>query len=247
MWFFDSVLEEAPKTGIVGSPAAKNDEQDGSFLIIDNNVSADSLPDTAVQLFDTTPEAVSVSEISFFSEPAMPIAESSGIVGEVAESSSSEIAFFDGPVATAEASSEMESASDSAISFMEEPILESSGENTVTTLVEEPEAGSAQNSIEEEKAQFFGITSTETVQEPVSAQEKNDIYAPLRKAIAEYDAILVGHTRIAESKDAEIADYNNQVAVAKAAAKKALEERKSLDAEMDRVKQMKELFSAQLK
>lgn len=133
---------------------------------------------------------------------------------------------------------------------MEEPVAMSTPRETSTELAEVPE--SIQENIKEEETSLFGMISTEAIQEePITSiiplPEKNDIYAPLKKAIAEYDIILTTHAQIAEAKDSEITEYNNQVAVAKAAAKKALEERKALEIEMDRVKQMKELFSAQLK
>lgn len=98
----------------------------------------------------------------------------------------------------------------------------------------------------EEKVHFFD--APEGVSPAVVAvPEKDDIYAPLRKAIAEYDTILASHIQIAEAKDVEITEYNARAAEAKASAKKALEERKALETEMDRVKQIKELFTAQLK
>lgn len=104
--------------------------------------------------------------------------------------------------------------------------------------------------VEETSAVSLFDSVMQTEPEPIiiaaPVLEKNDIYAPLRTAIAEYDAILTTHAQIAATKDQEIADYNNQVAVAKAAAKKALDERKALESEMDRVKQMKELFALQL-
>ncbi|MDD5377283.1 MAG: hypothetical protein PHH16_04160 [Candidatus Gracilibacteria bacterium] len=253
MGFFDSVLEEAPKAGVAGSPTVKKDEQDGSFLIVDDSINASTLPDTAVQLFDVAPtetadtqETVS-SEISFFSEPTVV---SPTETEETKASSSPEIAFFDGPVMETVAPAEPNSGTDDIVSFMEEPAATATSRETSPELAEVQEP--IQENVKEEENSLFGTVSVEAIQEePVVSiaplPEKNDIYAPLKKAIAEYDTILMAHTRIAEAKDSEIAEYNNQVAVAKAAAKKALEERKALETEMDRVKQMKELFSAQLK
>lgn len=221
----------------------KKDDQDGSFLIIDESVKAEALPDTAVQLFDAAP----ANEISFFSEPAASGTESM-VTADAEVSTPSEIAFFDGPaIASDEAViSEPVAETESAVLFIEEPAV---AEVSAPLLLEE-----AAVPAQEEKMELSALlTSMETEKEPeiiaetAIVPEKNDIYAPLRKALAEYDSILAAHTQIAEAKDAEIADYNNQVAIAKAAAKKALEERKALETEMDRVRQMKDLFSAQLK
>jgi hypothetical protein len=215
-------------------------------------MNAESIPDTAVQLFDAAPaEAADTQEtastgISFFSEPT---ATSSVEAEETKISSSPEIAFFDGPVMEASVTAETGTGTDGLVSFMEEPTPMVS-EETSTASAEAPE--SIQENVKKEETSLFGMVSAEAVQEePIASitplPEKNDIYAPLKKAIAEYDTILATHAQIAEAKDTEIAEYNNQVAVAKAAAKKALEERKALETEMDRVRQMKELFSAQLK
>ncbi len=237
MWFFDTVLEDTSKTTAVASAAAiKKDEQDGSFLIVDDSGKVEDIPDTAVQLFDSSKqEATPEAEISFFSEP---------VVSTTTESSP-EISFFSEPVGTevepivslVEKAAETES----SVILMEDAPVEAT-EEIIAPVVEDTPVEAVQ------EVQFFA--PAEIVAEPVTTvvvPEKNDIYAPLKKAIAEYDAILAAHMQIAASKDAEITDYNNQVAAAKAAAKKALEERKALETEMDRVKQMKELFSAQLK
>jgi len=190
----------------------ENSEQDSSFLIIDESVNAESIPDTAVQLFDAPSEenTAIVSEMSFSTEPEVPEV----VVSEISFDSSREMGVSPEPVVSTEASTEPE---------MAEPIV------NIETLT----FGEAEIPAEEVIA--------------ASVPEKNDIYAPVKNAIAEYDAILESHTKIAEAKDAEISDYNDQVATAKAAAKKALEERKNLETEMDKVRQMKELFSAQLK
>lgn len=200
----------------------KKSEQDGSFLIINETVNTDSIPDTAVQLFDAVPEVISSpeSEVSFFSEPIMePVEDAVTVTEPVSETASAEIEFFTEPtVATpepVETPTETVSQTDDLISFMDES----------STPVSEAE-------------------STSSVEATVS---KDDINGPLQNAIKEYNGMLERHMKVAGAKDREIADFNDQVAIAKAGAKKALEERKSLETEMDRIRQMKELFSAQLK
>lgn len=214
-------------------------------------MSASSLPDTAVQLFEVTPstEVSPASEVSFFDTTPVSASESMEITPTPEVSLSPEIAFFDGPVATPESITFVETVTvpDSAISFAGEPVVESFEESMVTAPVATEVVESVQEVVIEEPTVMFMSTPAEVPQTPAAIPEKNDILAPIHRAIAEYDTILVAHTRIAESKDMEIAEYNNQVAVAKAAAKKTLEERKVLETEMDRVRQMKELFSAQLK
>ncbi len=204
----------------------------------------EDIPDTAVQLFDSpTQEATPEAEISFFSEPA---------VSTTAESSP-EISFFSEPVGTevepTVSLDEKATETESSVILMDDTPVEAT-EEIIAPVVEDAPVEAVQEVPVEavQEVQFFA--PAEIVTEPVASvvvPEKNDIYAPLKKAIAEYDTILAAHMQIAASKDAEITDYNNQVAAAKAAAKKALEERKALETEMDRVKQMKELFSAQLK
>lgn len=220
MWFFDSVLEETPNTVNPSLAQTKKSEQDGSFLIINDSVNTDAIPDTAVQLFDAAPEVTSSpeSEVSFFSEPVVAPVEDSVVTTEsVEEPVSAEIEFFtESTVApTAPVEAETVSETDNLISFMDESSTPTPSIET-TTLVED-------------------------------IQSKDDINGPLQNAIKEYNGMLDRHMKIATAKDQEIADFNEQVAIAKAGAKKALEERKSLETEMDRIRQMKELFSAQLK
>jgi len=231
----------------------KKDEQDGSFLIIDDSVSANQLPDTAVQLFDAAPEVVtsvqeinSIPEVSFFSEPAAAVMNTTE-----ANETTSEVTFFTEPIEDVHgdivvvATEEADVEGSKVVSFAEESVAEVPEESAMGMVADEiSEPLQKDMNILEAVA----VAPTETVVEMTtnSVLEKNDIYAPVRKAIAEYDEILVSHVKIAEAKDAEIAEYNNRVAEAKAAAKKALEERKALETEMMRVKQMKELFSAQL-
>lgn len=232
---------------MTSTPISKKDDQDGSFLIIDDSVNTVVLPDTAVELFHT-PEVASVSEISFFSEPLQ--------VATIEEDSSTGIAFFEPSTTTLLASdSEEKTESESVAFFMETP--------SEVQVISDSAIESVKNVQEETSVSLFDNVLAESPKEPeiiaiVATPEKNDIYAPIRKAISEYDTILLAHAQIAEAKDVEIVDYNAQIAEAKRiakqtidkaqeSAKKALSERKALEVEIDRVKQMKELFSAQLK
>ena len=90
----------------------------------------------------------------------------------------------------------------------------------------------------------------ETIQEMekklVPSIKKNDLYAPLEEAIKKYDVYLEDYAKLAKLKDLDIADYNNQIAEAKAGAKKALDERKTLETEITKIQQMKKIFSEQL-
>ena len=254
MWFFDSVLEETPEKVL----AKKKSEQDGSFLIIDDSVSVATLPDTAVQLFDTVmTEAEPTAEISFFSEPVVtpevvstevsfapesPLSPLDTLEEEGAshvDESSAEISFFSEPIIVPETETQTESvvATDNIFTLADETSAE--------VLDVTPETSGAVNNISFDVV-MEEISKPEIV-ETIVLLDKSDIYTPLKKAIAEYDTILALHAKIAEAKDVEITDFNNQVALAKAGAKKALEERKALETEMDKVKQMRELFTAQLK
>ncbi len=198
----------------------KKSEQDGSFLLINEDVNTDTIPDTAVQLFDAVPEVTSSpeSEISFFSEPTVSSVEDVVVATEPTEEPvSAQIEFFTESTVTTPVPVEAEEVSetDNLISFMDEssaPVSEAQSSTPVEATV-----------------------------------SKDDINGPLQNAIKEYNGMLERHMKVAGAKDQEIADFNDQVATAKAGAKKALEERKSLETEMDRIRQMKELFSAQLK
>jgi len=253
MGFFDNVLEEQA-TGTTSSVA--KDEQDGSFLIIDDNMNANSLPDTAVQLFDATPktEAVPVAEASIFSDSTTSVVEDSEVLSEKENIPSSEISFFDSPVSDTEITT--------LVASVEEDVIELPKE-VVTTAVVEEITEPVQEAVILDIAPSVEITKEQTV-----SLEKNDIYAPLRKAINEYDTILASHAQIADVKDREITEYETQIVQAKevekqtieaakklakeaidkakASSKIALEEREALTVEMDRVNQMKGIFSAQL-
>ncbi len=224
MWFFDSVLEEAPKTNVTAASfeaAKKKNDQDGSFLLIENTPTAADIPDTVEQIFDPLPEISNApAEISFFSDatPTSEISDTTDIQTE--QSSSSELAFFDGPNIVVEPLNIVEEVEEEAI---------------ITEAVEIPE-----------EIISAPVVIPNAIKNSV-VPEKNDIYAPVRRAITEYDDILLKHTQIAATIDAQIAEYNEQVATAKALAKKTLDERKALETEMDRVRQMKELFTAQIK
>jgi len=256
MGFFDNVLDEQATSTDASSSSVTKDEQDGSFLIIDDNMNANSLPDTAVQLFDTTTETevTPVVETSISSDSTASVIEDSEVLSEKENIPSSEISFFDSPVVDVEMTTP-------AVSI-EEDVIELPKEVVATAIVEE---------ISEpvQEAVMFDIApSVEIEKEQIVSLEKNDIYAPLRKAINEYDTILASHAQIADIKDKEITEYEAQIIQAKEiekqtieAAKKlakeaidkakisskiALEEREALTAEMDRVNKMKDIFSAQL-
>lgn len=284
MWFFDSVLEEKPQTipsdssvtissssGTSGSSSSgtKKDDQDGSFLIVDNSITVDSIPDTAVQLFDepvvVTPvqEVNNLSEISFFSEPVIskaiePVDEELVIVEN---SSPAEIAFFDEPViVNTEVTPIPEITTESAqlITFMNEPSLVISPEITnvatvgeITPLVQE----------EAKVSDIIMPVVVEVIKEEIIQStyvpEKNDIYAPMKRAIAEYEKFLAALMEDAKKEDAEIEAANARIAEAKEIAKKAidlakelakqaLEKRKILDGEMKRIKEMSDTLALQI-
>lgn len=205
MWFFDSVLEENTSTVAGATPVTsqKTDEQDGSFLVIDDSVTTADIPDTAVKLFDeetvaedSTVEVTSVSnkEISFFSETPAP-------VNEVPET-------------------------------------------TEDVVITEPEV--IAEDVQEEVSEVSEVITEDSTQSTSSSAETYDILAPVRKAIAEYDHYIADRTKIADIKSREIDEQNVRIAEAKAAAKAALDERKKIEAEIDRARQMQGVFTAQL-
>lgn len=213
MWFFDSVLEENTST-VVGTTAVtsqKTDEQDGSFLIIDDSVTTADIPDTAVKLFDEEP----VAEIS--------------ATEEMVSTSNKEISFFSETPAPADEAPEdevMETTED-LVATEPEVIVEDAQEETSEVseaITEDYSQGDA------------SVASTETY----------DIFAPVRKAIAEYNEYIAERTKIADIKSREIDEQNARIAEAKAAAKAALDERKKIEAEIDRARQMQGVFTAQL-
>lgn len=210
MWFFDSVLEEntSTPTGITSGTSEKNDEQDGSFLIVDDSLSASDIPDTAVKLFDEEPVAESTAsvetptnnvEISFFSEVPAQATEPVNEIGESTED---------------------------VVATEPEAIIEN-------TQVETSEVSEV---ITEDYSHGGASASTETY----------DIFAPVHKAIAEYSEYIADRMKLADIKSREIDEQNVRIAEAKAAAKAALDERKKIEAEIDRAKQMQAVFTAQL-
>ncbi|EKD30403.1 MAG: hypothetical protein ACD_78C00066G0002 [uncultured bacterium (gcode 4)] len=256
MWFFDNVLEEAPVTDLVSSPVTKNADQDGSFLIIDDSVTVNNIPDTAVQLFDVTPAEVSSSEVgfvpetSFFSEPVSSVVENSETTPEPEISSSPEIAFFDESVAdNIEATIVLEEKTETnnLVSFMEEPIVEASKETPEVSVMEEV------------------IESVQ--QKNTSTLKKIDFSSYLTEKKAELEQFIANNMQIAEVKDTEIVTYNTQIAeakemekqaietakkiakraidAAKESAKQALEERKNIELENDRIKEIMGRLSIQ--
>lgn len=194
-------------------------DDDGSFLIIDNSIKAESLPDTAVQLFEATPvesiqEVAPVSEISFFSEEKGTSEVENSVVFEDSEVESTSENIEITP---------LESATKEPLVSVQEVNIETLPEITSVAMVEEV-------------AQVSEIRS-----------EASDIYAPIRTALTEYENMLSGLMKDAQVGDQEVIDCNARVAEAKAEAKKALERRKSLDAGINQVKQMKESLALQLK
>lgn len=213
----------------------KKDEQDGSFLIIDESIKASDIPDTAIKLFDVpenneliTEEEPKANEISFFSDM-----EESASVSEVATSDTQSMEATD------------------TVSFLEETSISAEPEDAVVMTSEVTEEVAPMVLMEE------APTETETVimdtpvavvvKEEIIETEVADIYAPVHKAIAEYDGLIARLTKKAESKDQEISDRNARIAEEKAAAKKALDERKSIESEMDRINEMRIVFTSQLK
>lgn len=195
-----------------------------------------------------TKEVTSTSEISFFSEPAASVGgeEGSVVTGEVVESPLPEIAFFDEPIGDIEtiaSISEMET--DGLVLFTEDSAAEIFEEGVTLTATEE-----ITEPIQEE-VNVFNLTPIEKIEEmaiiPASVSEENDIYAPMRKAIAEYDTILGSLAQIADAKDAEIVEHNARAAEAKSQAKKALDDRKVIGTKMSGVEQMKSVLFAQIK
>ena len=225
----------------------KKDEQDGSFLIIDDSMNAKSLPDTAVQLFDTTPVISSpVAEISFFSstiETAQETPIEIVVENTTTSSSSSDISFFSEPTSVNELISwdiDDTASSEQTLVDMDE------GGKTEAIDITEPLVVTDMT----ESIQVWNIFSESVEVDSFiipKALHKNDIYDPVRKAIAEYDSILEEHAKISEAIDNRIADRNARIAEEKAAAKKDLDERKTIDTEINKIQQMKDLFSAQLK
>ena len=204
-------------------------------------MNATTVPDTVVQLFDVTPEVTftpeiaPVSEVSFFSDPLVSLTESSDIVSV---SPVAEVAFFNAPKFTSDDN--------------KSNILETISEIQAPTeaIAEQPESIISSEVMDTEVLPVFDIA-----QLPVP--DKNDIYAPMKRAIAEYENFLTELMKDAEIKDQEIIDYNGQIAEAKkiaklaidkaqASAKEALEKRKNLDAEMKRIQEMSNLLSLQI-
>ncbi|MDD5197662.1 MAG: hypothetical protein PHN60_02260 [Candidatus Gracilibacteria bacterium] len=257
MGFFDSVLEETSTTSTVSSPVTKKTGQDGSFLIIDDSVTVNSIPDTAVQLFDVTPEIVSevqetnsVSEISFFSEPVISAVESFDVIPEPVQSSSPEIAFFDEPVVdTIEITPvpETKTETNTLASFIEESPAEIFIETPVISVTEEVIESVQQND--------------------VSTLKKLDFNSYLTEKKAELEQFIANNMQIAEIKDTEIVSYNAQIAeakemekraidtakkiakqaidTAKESAKQALDARKNIETENDRIKEIMGRLSIQ--
>jgi hypothetical protein len=235
----------------------EKDDQDGSFLIIDNSTTVDAIPDTAVQLFDK-PKTISSSEISFFSEPLASnpvnlVEESSKTMEDV---SSTKIAFFDEPIVITESSiapesslvPEIKTESPDLITFSEEVLVRSSQEIIAPIVVEqifEPvqEEVKVANII---TPVVVEVTKEEIIQ-GAYVPEENDIYAPMKRAIAEYDTLLIARTQISDAIDNKIAENNARIAEEKAAAKKNLEERKVLETGTNQIKQMRDTLFAQIK
>lgn len=232
----------------------KKDEQDGSFLIIDDSVSANQLPDTAVQLFDAAPKTVSnevetasVPGVSFFSEPTTSAMEAAGIT-----ETASEITFFTEPAedvhiemtpAIIEEEADIEESK--VVSFTEESAAEVSEENVIVPMV----------------AEIMEFAPSKDILVP----NKIDFNAYIAERKAELEKFISNNMQLANIKDEEIIAYNAQIAeakeiekqaieaakkiakqaidTAKESAKNALEERKNIELENDRIKEMAKLLS----
>lgn|GEM_PF-6413105 len=142
---------------------------------------------------------------------------------------------------------EMVSASDKEISFFSEtptPVDEV-GEVNEDTVVAEPEIIQEDTQVDMPEVSEV-VTEDYSHGDTSSSTESYDIFAPVRKAIAEYDGYIAERTKLADIKSQEIEEQNARIAEAKAAAKTALDERKKIEAEIDRARQMQGVFTAQL-
>jgi hypothetical protein len=259
MWFFDSVLEETPKEVInkEATPvaSAQKDDQDGSFLIISDDMAATNLPDTAVQIFETTPPNTEVKDtipgMSFFWSENNTVSDTQTEVNSENTESSSEHSFL---------SSTINENKD--VTWGQDEMIVSLDVATDEWWVMTKKADTPVI-MEENVATLFGGISWETLTSTESTPttptlDKNDIYAPMKRAIAEYEEFIGILTKDAEEKDQEIVNYNEEIAEAKriakvaidkaqASVKKALEKRKSLDAEIKRIQEMSSLLAWQIK
>lgn len=197
-----------------------------------------------------------VPETSFFSEPVSSVVEDSETASEPEVSSSPEIAFFDEPVVdTIEATIVLEekTETDNLTSFMEEPLAETS---SIEVSKETPEV-----SVMEEVIESIQQKDTSTL-------KKIDFNSYLTEKKAELEQFIANNMQIAEVKDTEIVTYNTQIAeakemekqaietakritkqaidAAKESAKQALEERKNIELENDRIKEIMGRLSIQV-
>lgn len=197
-----------------------------------------------------------VPETSFFSEPVSSVVEDSETASGPEVSSSPEIAFFDESVAdTIEATIVLEekTETDNLASFMEEPLAETS---SIEVSKETPEV-----SVMEEVIESIQQKDTSTL-------KKIDFNSYLTEKKAELEQFIANNMQIAEVKDTEIVTYNTQIAeakemekqaietakriakqaidAAKESAKQALEERKNIELENDRIKEIMGRLSVQV-
>lgn len=192
-----------------------NDE-DGSFLIIDDSVTAASIPDTAVQLFEETPTA-----------PTETIQESGDSLSD-----------FLSAAKVMEVTEEDEVAQEDEAEVIEATtVIETIAEEL--PAIPEVEATPILSFVEVTSSSTGDDMSTSGA----TAQDPDDI---LKKAIQDLEILRLGHAKLAEAQDSEIELQNARVAEAKNLAKKALEERKKIETEIARVDQMKALFTSQL-
>ncbi len=212
-------------------------------------------------------EANSSSEISFFSEPVVskviePVNEELTIVED---SSPAKIAFFDEPVTiNTEVISTPEVTTESAqlMTFMKEPSSVISSEIThevtnMTTVAEIIEPVQEEAKVTDIISPVVVEVMKEEITQGTYVPEKNDIYAPMKRAIAEYEKFLAALMEDAKKEDTEIEAANDRIAeakeiakkaidLAKESAKQALEKRKILDAEMKRIKEMSDTLVLQI-
>ncbi|EKD29939.1 MAG: hypothetical protein ACD_78C00206G0003 [uncultured bacterium (gcode 4)] len=216
MWFFDTVLEENTSTAS-GTSITKSQKND-------EQDGAFLIVDDSLSASDIPDTAVKLFDEESAAEPT---------VSAETPTNNVEISFF----------SETPASTDEVTKATEDVV--------VTELEAITEDIQAETSVVPE------IVSEDYTQSTSASTETYDIFAPVRKAIAEYSEYIADRTKLADVKDQEIvecnariaqetSERNARIAAEKAAAKAALDERKKIEAEIDRAKQMQAVFTAQL-
>lgn len=207
-----------------------------------------------MQLFDTAPETTSSTDevvtpdigVSFFSEPASSVTESA--------ETASEITFFTEPVedvhfgmTTAVTNEEVDTEESKVVSSVEESVAEVPEESVTMPMA----------------AKIMESAPSKDVLVP----NKMDFNAYIAERKLELEQFISANVQLANIKSEEIIAYDAQVAqakeiekqaieaakkvakeaidIAKESAKNALEERKNIELENDRIKEMMKLLSVQ--